>query len=102
MDEGCAAPADAQASAKHAVFVVKVVVGLLVGVACGVVAVQGWLGFLIFFALSNAAASAFVAYYQTDASDDEFGYQDAMSEGMMVGLSTFLLAWIMVFSLFWV
>ena len=83
-----------------AIFLVKCILSLIIGIVLGIIGIQGYIGFSIFFGIIISISCLFVVYYSLDELDPEVTYGNAINEGLGVSLSIFLLSWILIFSLF--
>ncbi|ELP85355.1 hypothetical protein EIN_086070 [Entamoeba invadens IP1] len=81
-----------------AIFSTKTILSLIIGITIGVIGVQGWLGFAIFFGTTGLISVLFVLYYHLDELEREVTYGDAFNEGLGAALSAFLLMWIVTFT----
>ncbi|EKE39748.1 hypothetical protein ENUP19_0280G0003 [Entamoeba nuttalli] len=84
----------------HAIFTIKSLISPIVGIICGIIGIQGWLGFAICFGCVIVISYFFVVYYSLDEIDPEVTLGDAINEGLGVSLAEFLLFWIIFFTMF--
>ena len=84
----------------RAIFAIKFVLSLIIGLSLGIFGITGWIGYAIFFTMIVAVSGFFVYYYGLDELDPEVRFADAFNEGLGSGLSMFLLSWIITFTIF--
>ena len=84
----------------RAIFAIKFVLSIIIGLTLGIVGIQGWMGYAVFFAMIVIVSAFFVYYYSLDELDPEVKFADAFNEGLGSGLSSFLLCWIISFTIF--
>ena len=71
-----------------ALFWIRIVLGLVMGIVWGAIPLKGWIGFLLFIAINLMAAFGYVNYYQ-----GFYDYEDSnevSQEGLMASLGLFL------------
>ncbi|KAL7712807.1 Rab5-interacting protein [Entamoeba marina] len=83
----------------QAIFNIKAIVSPFVGAICGLLLIQGWIGFTLYFLISAGIGCFFVGYYGLTDLNPEVGYGDAINEGLGVSFSGFLLSWIIFYSM---
>ena len=81
-----------------AIFTVKIVLAPIVGLICGLLGIQGYIGFLLFFALTGGFGVLFVVYYGLTDLNEEMNYGDGFNEGLGASFAEFLLTWIVTFT----
>jgi len=92
------APLD-KTEALEALYWLKQIVGLIMGVVCGVVPFMGATGIALFL-ITAAALSHILAFFYLKVDENEVGLSAALTEGGMTALAMFLLTWIVTFTVF--
>lgn len=73
------------------------ILGLLVGIAAGILPLTEFAGFFVFIVVNIAIPYFFYTNY-SKINIDDFGPLDMLSEGFGQSFGVFLLSWILVYS----
>ena len=80
-----------------AVYWLRQILALVVGLVWGLVPLTGWVGLLAFGATSQIVCMLYYTKY-LDVDVEDFGRWDLMKEGFMASFGCFLLVWVVTFS----
>ena len=81
----------------EALYWLKQIIGLIMGVVCGVVPLLGSTGITLFF-MTAAAMSHILAFFYLKVDESEVGLGAALTEGAFTAFAVFLLTWICAFN----
>jgi hypothetical protein len=81
------------------VYWIRQIIGLLVGLACGVSEVTGFIAFVIFILNNTLVPFAYYRHY-SNINIEDFGPTEVLTEGYQQSFGIFLLTWIISYTLF--
>jgi len=80
------------------IYWLRQIVGVILGLIWGVIQVKGIVGLLLFLALNVIITYVYLNTYQKVDEEEFGGLTEILKEGLMTSFSSFLVAWIIVYS----
>jgi len=83
-----------------AVYWLRQVLGMIIGIILGILCVKGFMGILAFAAVSSLIVFFYTSNVQNVDPEEYGGMMEIIKEGFMTGFATFLVSWIVLYSMF--
>ncbi|CAF3120938.1 unnamed protein product [Rotaria socialis] len=83
-----------------AVYWLRQVLSIIIGVILGALSIKGLLGMIIFAAISSLIVFIYASNVQNVDPEEYGGMIEIIKEGFMTALATFLVSWIVLYSAF--
>lgn len=74
------------------------IIGLVLGIAWGILPIKGLLGIVLFLAVNMAVIYIYFSIFQKVDEEDYGGISEIFKEGLMTSFATFIVAWIIIYS----
>ena len=74
------------------------ILGLILGIVWGLIPLKGLIGLILFFAVNVGIIYFYYNSYQKIDDEEYGGPSEILKEGLMTSFSTFLVAWILLYS----
>ena len=79
------------------VYWLRQVLGLVIGLLCGLLPLKGILGLLSFVVINCVLVYVYAALFQQVDEDEYGGFGEILKEGLMTSFATFLVAWVLLY-----
>jgi len=80
------------------VYWIRQILGVLIGIMWGVLAVKGLVGIILFVAVNMALVYVYFSSFQRVDEEEYGGISEILKEGLMTSFATFFVTWIILYS----
>ncbi|XP_064399258.1 GEL complex subunit OPTI-like [Halichondria panicea] len=83
----------------NVVYWLKQILSIFVGLVCGIVPLQGFIGILAFLLVSGGLVYLYCVLYQGIDQEEYGGAWELLKEGMMTAFAMFMVNWIITYTM---
>ncbi|ESO98202.1 hypothetical protein LOTGIDRAFT_213830 [Lottia gigantea] len=80
------------------IYWLRQILGVVLGLIWGIVAMKGFLGLALFFLINVAIVYLYYSTFQNVDEEEYGGSSEILKEGLMTSFSSFMVAWIILYS----
>jgi len=79
------------------IYWLRQVLGLIIGLMCGLLPLKGILGLMCFAIINCALVYVYAALFQQVDEEEFGGFGEILKEGLMTSFATFLVTWVVLY-----